>query len=53
MLKYREPVLDVLERICGNRVIHSISRVGGVSKDLTKEQIDMILKMLDTVEISG
>lgn len=48
--KYREPVLDVLEKICGNRVIHSISKVGGVSKDLTKEQIDMILKMLDTVE---
>ncbi len=48
--KYRELVLDVLERITGNRVIHSISRVGGVNKDLTKEQIDMTLKMLDTVE---
>lgn len=48
--KYRELVLDVLEKVCGNRVIHSISKVGGVSKDLTKEHIDMILKMCDTVE---
>ena len=48
--KYREPVLDVLEEICGNRVIHSVSKVGGVTKDLTKEHIDMILKMLDAVE---
>lgn len=48
--KYRETVLDVLERITGNRVIHSISKVGGVTRDLTNEHIDMIQKMLDTVE---
>lgn len=48
--KYRELVLDVLERITGNRVIHSISKVGGVQKDLSKENIDMTLKMCDTVE---
>lgn len=48
--KYREAVLDVLERITGNRVIHSISKVGGTSRDLTPELIDMTLKMLDTLE---
>jgi len=48
--KYRETVLDVLERTTGNRVIHSCSKVGGASKDLTKEHIDLILKMCDTVE---
>jgi ech hydrogenase subunit E len=48
--KYRELVLDVLERVTGNRVIHSISKIGGVTKDLSKENIDMILKMCDTVE---
>ncbi|AKB55808.1 MULTISPECIES: hydrogenase large subunit [Methanosarcina] len=48
--KYREEVLDVAERICGNRVIHSISKVGGVTKDLTKEHIDMLLKMCDSLE---
>jgi ech hydrogenase subunit E len=48
--KYRELVLDVLEKICGNRVIHSISKVGGVNKDLTPEHISLIQKMCDTVE---
>lgn len=48
--KYREEVLDVAERICGNRVIHSISKVGGVTRDLTKEHIDMLLKMCDSLE---
>ena len=48
--KYREGVLDVLERITGNRVIHSISKVGGVSRDLTNEHIDLIQKMLDRLE---
>jgi ech hydrogenase subunit E len=48
--KYREAVLDVLERTTGNRVIHSVSKVGGASKDLTKEHIDMILKTLDELE---
>ena len=48
--KYREGGLDVLERITGNRVIHSISKVGGVSRDLTNEHIDLIQKMLDRLE---
>jgi ech hydrogenase subunit E len=48
--KYREAVQDAAERICGNRVIHSISKVGGVTRDLTKEHTDMLLKMCDTLE---
>jgi ech hydrogenase subunit E len=48
--KYREDVLDVLERFTGNRVIHSMSKVGGASRDLTKEQIDQILKTIDDLE---
>jgi ech hydrogenase subunit E len=48
--KYRETVLDVLERMTGNRVIHTSSKVGGAVRDLEKEHIDLILKMCDTLE---
>ncbi|MDD2614616.1 MAG: nickel-dependent hydrogenase large subunit [Methanosarcina sp.] len=48
--KYRESVLDIMEMTVGNRVIHSMAKVGGTSRDLSKEHIDLILKTLDTLE---
>lgn len=47
--KYREPVLDILEEISGNRNHYSMMKVGGVRRDITDEQIPKVEKMLDEV----
>lgn len=48
--RIREKVLDVFEAITGGRVIVSYCRIGGVSKDLTPEQISMIRNVCDEIE---
>jgi NADH-quinone oxidoreductase subunit D len=42
----REQVLDCLELLTGNRVHYGINTIGGVRRDITKEQADEILKKI-------
>jgi membrane-bound hydrogenase subunit alpha len=48
--KYREPVLDLLEAITGNRNNYGNVRVGGCREDIPDEIIPKILKELDVIE---
>jgi len=48
--KYREPVLDLLEAICGNRNNYGNLVVGGCREDIPEEIIPKIFKDLDWVE---
>jgi NADH-quinone oxidoreductase subunit D len=45
--KYREPVLDILEAVTGNRNHYAVMRVGGVRRDLPQEETPSILSYLD------
>ena len=46
----REIVQDLLEIITGNRVNYSFNTIGGVRKDLSKEEIDQTIKGLKVLE---
>jgi NADH-quinone oxidoreductase subunit D len=46
----REIVLDILAQLTGNRVNYGINTIGGVRRDISKEQIDAILKALTALE---
>ena len=48
--KYREPVLDLLEEITGNRNNYGNVKVGGCREDVPNELIPKILKELDEIE---
>jgi len=48
--KYREPVLDLLEEITGNRNNYGNVKVGGCREDIPSEVIPKILKELDEIE---
>jgi membrane-bound hydrogenase subunit alpha len=48
--KYREPVLDLLEEITGNRNNYGNVKVGGCREDIPDETIPKILKELDRLE---
>jgi Ni,Fe-hydrogenase III large subunit len=48
--KDREKVLDLFEMTTGNRVIISVNKVGGVSKDLSDEHIKIILSTLSDIK---
>jgi Ni,Fe-hydrogenase III large subunit/Ni,Fe-hydrogenase III component G len=42
MWRDREPIMDIIESISGNRVITSMNTVGGVRRDLKSEAMDTI-----------
>ena len=48
--KYREPVLELLEEITGNRNNYGNVKVGGCREDIKDEIIPRMLKELETVE---
>lgn len=48
--KYREPLLDILEAVTGNRNHYATYRTGGVRRDLPQEEVPNMLKMLDELE---
>jgi Ni,Fe-hydrogenase III large subunit/Ni,Fe-hydrogenase III component G len=48
--KYREPVLDLLEKMTGNRNNYGNVTVGGCRDDVPNELIPEILKELDKIE---
>jgi len=43
----REEVLDLLEYLTGNRINYGIFMIGGVRRDISKEQVPRIRKTLD------
>jgi len=45
--KYREPVLDILELITGNRQNYAMFKIGGVRQNIDKNDIPKIRKMCD------
>ena len=47
--KYREPILDILELISGNRQNYAMFKVGGVRRDINDTDIPHYLKMLDEI----
>ncbi len=48
--KYREPVLDLLEEITGNRNNYGNVKVGGCREDIPDELIPKMIKELDAIE---
>ncbi len=48
--KYREPVVDILEAVTGNRNHYATYKVGGVRRDLPEKKHQNILDMLDPLE---
>ncbi|MGA2775257.1 MAG: nickel-dependent hydrogenase large subunit [Candidatus Omnitrophota bacterium] len=46
----REAVMDVLSILTGNRVNYGINTIGGVRRDINKEQIDEVLKAVALLE---
>ncbi|MFC1725893.1 nickel-dependent hydrogenase large subunit [candidate division KSB1 bacterium] len=47
--KYREPVLDVIEKLTGGRNNTSALRIGGVRRDLPEEYFEETLEVMDLV----
>jgi NADH-quinone oxidoreductase subunit D len=45
--KYREPLLDILEAVTGNRNHYAMYRIGGVRRDIPFEEYGNIRKLLD------
>jgi len=45
--KYREHILDICERLTGNRNHYAMFKPGGVRRNFTDEQIEWTLKKLD------
>lgn len=45
--KYRELVLDIFEKVSGNRQHYAMMKIGGVRRDILVEDIPWIGKMLD------
>jgi len=47
--KYREPVLDTLEELTGNRNNYAMMKVGGVRRDFDDSKMSKVRKLLDDV----
>jgi NADH-quinone oxidoreductase subunit D len=47
--KYREPLLDILEAVTGNRNHYATYRIGGVRRDIPTEEYGNIRKLLDFI----
>ena len=48
--KYREPILDMFERISGNRNHYGMFKVGGVRRDIMNEDVPDLLKALHELD---
>ncbi len=48
--KYREPILDMMEILTGNRQSCGMLKVGGVRRDLDNQKLSLLLKTLDELE---
>jgi len=47
--KVREPLLEMMEIITGNRNHYAMMKVGGVRRDITSEMVDPLEKLLDDI----
>lgn len=47
--KYREPVLDIFEKITGNRQHYAMFKPGGVRRDIDEKDIPWIMEQLDSL----
>jgi len=45
--RYREPVCDLFEKICGNRQHYAMMKPGGVRRDIPESMYDEIVKVMD------
>jgi len=45
--RYREPVLDLMEEISGNRNNYAMMKIGGIRRDLLEEDLPKIRKMVE------
>ncbi len=48
--KYREPILDMMELLTGNRQSCGMLKIGGVRRDLDNSKMPILLKTLDEIE---
>lgn len=48
--RIREQILDVLEATTGHRILISVNILGGTRRDLSDEQVAMVLRALDEIE---
>jgi len=48
--KDREIVMDILEKMCGNRVNYAINIFGGVKRDISKDEADDISEKIKTLK---
>jgi len=48
--RYREPLLDLFELICGNRNHYAINKIGGVRRNINDDDLPQIEKVLNIVE---
>jgi len=48
--RYREPLLELFELIMGNRNHYAINKIGGARRDIHKEDIPQIEKVLSEIE---
>jgi NADH-quinone oxidoreductase subunit D len=46
----REPVMDLLAMLTGNRVNYGINTIGGVRRDVTRDQLDQVVAALGVLE---
>jgi len=50
LMNAREPLMDLIELVCGNRVHYSINAIGGVRRDLTPTAIERMRRILSDLE---
>jgi NADH-quinone oxidoreductase subunit D len=50
LMNAREPLMDLIELVCGNRVHYSINAIGGVRRDLTPIAIERTKHILNDLE---
>ncbi|MFW6101502.1 MAG: nickel-dependent hydrogenase large subunit [Bacteroidota bacterium] len=48
--KYREPILDMLEIISGNRNSYAMFKIGGVRRDINQAQIGQLRKTMNEIK---
>ena len=48
--RYREPVLDIFEKVLGNRNHYENHKIGGVRRDIPDEALPEIRRMVDELE---
>ncbi len=45
----REPIMDIIERITGNRLMSGFNTIGGVRRDITPSDIEKTLRIIEAV----